>query len=852
MFVSNMRVNQLSTPLGFHIVPLSFSWTVEGYENGMEMISARICILQNKDIVYDSGKRLHADNLDFAVEFEPKARTRYEWQVEVTTDQGTTVKGSSFFETGKINEPWRAKWITVEEETEQPIILRRKFEIKKRPENLRLYICGLGVYEAYLNGKKIGEEYLAPGYHSYDLHLQVQTYDVSDYVEAGENIIEIWLADGWFKGRLGFEGGYKNLYGDRYYAIAELYGKFEDQTEKLLVKTDSKWEYTSSPVTAASIYDGEICDFAISKETSLGTVKESAPANCGKLQDRYSLPILIKERIAPIDFLVTSKGEKILDFGQNITGWVEFQSNLPKGYSIRLTASEVLQKGCFYRDNYRLAKSEFCYHSDGLERIVRPHFTFYGFRYMKIECMDEEGAEVTDFCKLIKKQDFMGCHLRSDIDQIGFFRTGNRNVNQLFSNALWGQKDNHLDVPTDCPQRDERLGWTGDAQIFSETACMNMYMPAFYRKYLWDMRAEQKVLNGSVPNIVPRIKKGIISEHGSCPWADAAVVISWNLYLQYGSKTLLKECYPGMKAWVEYQKQKEESSGGMHLIKEGFHFADWLALDNEGQGPFGKTDSLYIASAYYYYDTLILSKAAKILGYAEAEKYENLAKEIKQAIQKKYFDDKGICICNTQTGSAVALAFGLNPSYGTDAEATALIKRITSKGTHLDTGFVGTAILNKALSMTGHHKLAVDLLLNEEYPGWLYAIRLGATTIWERWNSVLPDGTINPEGMNSLNHYSYGSIVAWMYQYLGGIRVCEAGFKKVYIKPMVDKRLGNMECKINTASGCYESAWYFRENKKIEFQFKIPFNCEARISIGGNEFIRKAGTYTFWYEDTEE
>lgn len=849
MRITDLRTNHISAPLGYSYSPLSFSWKVEAEGGEKEQACARIVVEKDGAAVYDSKDVTDADSLDFPAELELKPRSRYVWTVTVTADHGEKAQGTSFFETGKCKEPWTAKWITpgsgiVKEDSHAGYILEKKFEIEEVKE-ARLYLCGLGVYECYLNGKKAGDEYLAPGYHSYDFHVQTNTFDVTEYLVNGENKLEIWLGEGWFKSRLGFEGGIPNLYGDKLYAIGELY-----VGGVLAASTDETWMSRVSPIVFSGIYDGEIYDARLEDIGSqqggqIVPAREEAPEKCGALTERYSLPIVKKETFEPIEVITSPKGETILDFGQNLTGWVEFDCALEQGQEIRLTACEILQDGCFYHENLRLAKTEFIYISDGRKAHVRPHFTFYGFRYMLAEWKRPDGAweALPAECQ---EYHFTAYHLRSDFDQIGTVVTGDKKVNQLFSNALWGQKDNFLDVPTDCPQRDERLGWTGDAQVFSETACYNMYMPAFYRKYLWDMRAEQSVTKGAVPNVVPRIKQGMIAECGSCPWADAGVIIPWNVYLHYGSRTLLAEMYPGMKAWVDYQRRQDEKEGGPHLVKGGFHFADWLALDNEQPGPFGATDPLYIASAYYYRDADILARSAEVLGYEEDEKaYGQLAKEIRQAILEKYFDKDGLCACHTQTGAAVAVMFGITDGKKME-EGTALSRRVSDNRNHLNTGFVGTTMLCPALSETGHHAQAVDLLLNEDYPGWLYSVNLGATTIWERWNSVMPDGHINPEGMNSLNHYSYGSIVAWMYGYLGGIREKEAGFKKAVIEPRPDIRLGFVECELKSAAGTYRSNWKYEEDGKITIEITVPFGAEAEIRLpdGRSEAV-KAGKYQY-------
>lgn len=848
MKISQLRVNNIEHPLGFHVEPLSFSWKVERSGEEKKMQSARIRIFCDGEQIYDSGEDTKACSTDYPVALELKPRTRYTWSVEVKADNGEIAKADSYFETGKRNEKWVGEWIApqAEDKNIHPV-MRRNFYINpdEAGKSARLYICGLGIYETYINGKKVGNEYLAPGYHSYDFHLQAQTYDATEYLQAGENEIQIWLGAGWFKGRLGFEGGYTDLYGDSCYVISELYVGAETQPA---VFTGKGWKYHRSPILNSNIYDGEVYDSRIAETLQENGWKDAvlrAPEKCGSLCDRYSLPI-IKHEEFKAELLRTPKHEYVLDFGQNLTGWVEFDTELPKGMTVTLTASEIMQDGCFYRENLRTAKAEFTYITNGTREHARPHFTFYGFRYMKVEIRDpQNGKDVTG--EWIFGISFTAYHLRSDFEQIGEIKTGKSKVDQLFSNALWGQKDNFLDVPTDCPQRDERLGWTGDAQVFAETACYNMYMPAFYRKYLWDMRAEQSILNGAVPNVVPRLKKGMVAEYGSCPWADAGVIIPWKVYQQYGNRTLLAECYPGMKAWVDYQRKKEETLGGLHLIKDGFHFADWLALDNPQPGPFGATDPLYVASAYYYEDTRITAKSAEILEKTEeAAEYQKLADEILKAIRQTYFDENGLCTCKTQTGSAIAIMFGLNPSEKTrQQEGDMLAQRVEENNGHLNTGFVGTTMLCPALTGTGHHDIAVQLLLNEDYPGWLYSVNLGATTIWERWDSVLKDGHLNAEGMNSLNHYSYGSIEAWMYGEVCGIRASDAGFKKAVIAPHADRRLGYAKCTLDTAAGCYRSSWHY-EKDTVVYEIEVPFDAQAEFRAEGVEPQKlEAGTYIF-------
>ncbi|MBR1758273.1 MAG: family 78 glycoside hydrolase catalytic domain [Lachnospiraceae bacterium] len=814
MEVYGLKVCNVEKPLGFAMEKPVFSWKL--MNTAGDVTHAAMTIRTGDEVVYESGKVEDANSLGWEIDLPLAPKTRYDCTLELWSNKRERRLERTWFETGKRDEPWVGKWISPQT-SQVSALLRKRFTAQASEAPVRLYLCGLGVYEAYINGKKVGKEYLAPGYHSYDFHLAAQTYDVTDLLVDGENELVIALGEGWFKGRLGFDGGYTNLYGNRLYAIAELY-----QDGKLLAATDETWEELASPVTFANIYDGEVFDQRIQPDV-LGNVILAAPEGCGLLVDRVSLPIVARDRFPVKEVIHTPKGDTILDFGQNLTGWVEFSVDLPKDAQITLTAGEILQDGEFYHDNYRTAKAEFTYISDGTpQKDVRPHFTFYGFRYMKVDCPLP-----------IRAEDFTAVHLRSAIVQTAKFTCGNPLVNRLFENALWGMKDNFLDVPTDCPQRDERLGWTGDAQAISAAACQALYMPAFYRKYLWDMRAEQSILGGSVPNVVPRIKRDMIGEFGSCPWADAGVIIPWNTWKYFGNQALLRETYPGMKAWVDCQRAHEESLGGLHLIKDGFHFADWLALDNPAPGPFGATDPLYISSAYYYRCAQIVAESAEILGLPEAPDYQTLADDILSAIRETYFNANGLCKIKTQTAAALAIVFGLTTDE--TSQGNELARLVAENKDHLNTGFVGTPILCEALSQTGHHETAVTVLLQEDFPGWLYSVKLGATTIWERWNSVMPDGHMNPEGMNSLNHYTYGSIASWMISWLCGVRPEEPGYKKIIIEPKPDPRLGFAKVEVETAMGRMISSWKYDKTGEVHYEITIPWGATATLLLPGEK-----------------
>jgi alpha-L-rhamnosidase len=839
--IKKLRVNHLENPIGFKLNGLSFSWITESSDS-KKQTAAQIIIATDEcfnNVVYDSGKDETANSVSFLAQLELTPRTRYFWRVHVWDELGNEGESKvSFFETGKLNEPWKALWISPSIKDDTHPILRKSLHTKNEIASARAYVTGLGIYEFYINGEKVGNEYLSPGFHSYDFHVQYQTYDITKYLQQGDNAIGVMMGAGWFKGRIGFDGGFSNLYGDDYYFIGEIHVSYTDGSSEIFC-TDDSWKCEKSPVLFSGIYDGEIYDARLEKkgfskpefdDSAWKTVQLANNMRFGPLEERTSLPVVIIEERKPVKLIKTPKDELVLDFGQIMTGWVSCNVNLKLGEEIKLSYGEIMQEECFYRENLRTAKAEYTYISNGVETQIRPHFTFYGFRYVKMEGFHEP----------IDMNSFTACVLMSDMEQTGFIETGNKDVNQLFQNALWSQKGNFLDVPTDCPQRDERLGWTGDAQIFSGTACFNTYAPAFFTKYMEDVNLEQSTLNGSVPHTVPCLKppheNGFIDGHGASPWADVAVIIPWNLYLHYGDKNLLKNQYAGMKAWVDYCIARDNGDGGYKLIKSGFHFADWLALDNleDKESCFGGTDPYYVASAFYYYSTNILSLVAEVLGKSDDVKfYQKQKDEIKKAIQNEYFAPNGRSTIMTQTALVLAIFMDLVPEEQLQRCKKDLLRLIEKKNMHLDTGFVGTPFICRALTKMNCDDYAYHLLLNDDFPSWLYEVKMGATTIWERWNSVLEDGSMSGTGMNSLNHYAYGSIVEWLYRDTCGFNpvMNKPGFKEIVIAPRPTYQLKRAKAILNSSAGTYLSEWEVLDDGRLSFMIQVPFDTTAKIIL---------------------
>ena len=853
MKLTHLRVNHVETPLGLAMKQPVFSWVAEDTADKRQA-AAEIVVRTGGKTVYDSGRREDISSLGFEAPLELAPRTRYDWTVTLWGDGGDWASASSWFETAKQEEPWQAQWIAADfQDKEVQPLLVKDFSLSGEVESARAYVCGLGIYELEINGQKAGNEYLLPGYHCYDFHLEYQTFDITGLVRAGENRVGLALGPGWYKGDIIFDR-YHNLYGDTMQAICEVRVLLKDGTEQV-IPTDLTWKSYPSPVTFSNIYDGEHYDArreipGWSAPCCQGEAGGVVPGTEGteRLIARLGPKIVKKASFSPT-VLQTKKGETVLDFGQNMTGWVEFNADEPAGTEIVLTYGEVLQDGCFYRDNLRSAKAEYRYISNGRPAHVRPHFTFYGFRYVKVEGVSQARAE-----------DFTAWHIRSDIDPTGSIETADPRVNQLFHNAMWGQFDNFLDIPTDCPQRDERLGWTGDAAIISATACKNLYMPAFFHHFLYNVGEEERYYQGAVPFFVPAPKTEDWGDafwlngnpHGCAIWSDVATMMPWAVYENYGDLALLRQDYPVMKTWVERIRRDDEADGGRGLWLRGRQLGDWLALDREDgdtQNPFGATDLPYTATAFYYYSASLTAKAAKALGYeADQKEYQALCQKIKGAFLEEYFNQDGtLRIPVTQTACVLSLFFGLYPEGKKDMVLNALKERIAARNNHLDTGFCGTPFLCRALSDNGANELAYTLFLNDDYPSWLYEVNMGATTVWERWNSILPDGSISGTGMNSLNHYAYGSIVDWMYRNLCGLNPVEEapGYKKAVIRPMPDKRLPWAKLKLDTASGTYQVEWTYGEGG-LRGSVTVPFDCQARLILpNGQERTLFAGTFVF-------
>ena len=819
MKLLDITINHMVEPLGFQLNSLRVDFKIDS--DHFEQIQKQITISCDQETIYQTAF-VDYDNNYFIIDLDLAPRTRYEVTVTLKTAEDKLISESTFFETGKMTEPFTAKWIANHDKDIQNTLFRSAITIQKPIKKARLYMTALGLYETYIDGEKVGQEFLAPGQTAYDQWVQVQTYDVTEAFTQGNHELLISTADGWFKGPYGFIEGVDCIYGDQHRALAEYHVEYEDGSTEVFV-TDENWETTSGRVTKSSIYYGE--DRDDTKEISGWEAVSIVEGDYKVLTDRLSLPLVVKETLDVIDVLDTPAGETVLDFGQNHAGIFRFYNREPKGRKLFFQVGETLQEDNFYNGNLRTARAGFEYISDGIEKWVQPSFTYYGYRYMKVEGNTQP----------IQVDDFKADVIYSDMPSTGHITTNHAKVNRLFENVIWGQKSNFFDVPTDCPQRDERLGWSGDADIFSNTALLNMNAYPFYRKYLRDLAIEQNLNDGRAPMYAPSFGN---KDGGGAIWGDATTVVPWNSYHATGDASILTEHYQAMKDWVDWIGRQTTTK---NLWTGCFQFGDWLALDGENPAmPTGKTDEDFIASIYYHYSSHIVAETAKLMGNeADAKIYSDLATAIKEAIRDEYISNNGRLTIDTQTAYALALQFNLVPQEQTARVVKDLVARLGKDDDHLKTGFVGTPFINQMLSKYGQHKLATKIFLLEDLPSWFYAVNMGATTIWERWNSVEADGSMNPEGMNSLNHYSIGAIMEWAYKYVVGIRNPKAGYQEFDIAPEFDYRLDHVNGYFDSPYGKIAVAYQIETDAQhtITLDVTVPFGSTAHVILPRSEKI---------------
>ena len=734
-----------------------------------------------------------------------------------------------------------AKWIASPRDVGcAAVSFRKDFCSQKQIKKATVSASAMGVYAFFLNGERVGKGILTPGWTSYRHRVQYQTYEVTALLRS-ENRLEFGVGQGWAVGYIGY-GHSNHFFADRVSLIAWLDVIYTDGSRECIV-TDESWQVYSSQVLSSEIYHGETVDLTAPVERIGNAVLSDVQT---KLIPQVGEWITEQERLSPVEILRTPRGELVIDFGQNMTGYVEVRAKGKRGDRIVIHHAEVLdQDGNFYNENYRAARNENIYVLSGGEDLFKPTYTFQGFRYIRLTEYPFEEVEPKNFTAIA---------VHSEMKRTGDFSCGNEKINQLYHNILWGQKSNYLDIPTDCPQRDERLGWTGDAQIFCRAAAFNYDVERFFEKWLGDVALEQNK-DGSVEGIVPHCLPG---KHTliSCAWGDAATVIPWQLYLSYGNEKLLKKHFPMMKKWVEYIRHAGPEE---YLWLDGKHYGDWLAMDNGPDSYDGATPTYYIASVYYLHSTALLIKAGHVLGYDMGE-YEDLYEKIRAAIRARYMkngdlrllpndwkEGDGEPTLKTQTAYVLALYFGVCEEAERALFASRLAEMIRENGTRMTTGFVGTPYLLHALSENGYIDLAYELLLQEKAPSWLYSVCHGATTMWEHWNSQKEDGSFWSTKMNSFNHYAYGAVLDWIVGVASGITPAEEApaYKTVRLEPHPSKALGFAKAVLETRQGSLRSHWYYKGDA-VYYEFEIPRGVTAKLRLpSGYEATLGEGSYHF-------
>ncbi len=706
-----------------------------------------------------------------------------------------------------------AMWITPEADFGEVCpTFCKNIQVKGGLRDAALTVTATGVYEAYIEGKRVGEYILAPGWTNYERRLQYQTYCITDLLKEGDNALEISVGSGWYRGKITRDKTPRiwttpNI-------IAEITLIYENEAETVF--TDLSWQSKKSPVRASDIYDGEVYDANAVSE--MFPVKK-ASANKTVLIPQEGEEIREQETLIPIRSFKTPKGEWVIDFGQEITGYISVALQAKKGEEIVLSFAEVLDKdGNFYNENYREALCRYRYICKDGWQSYKPHFTFYGFRYIRVD-QCPAGTKADDFKAIV---------VHSQIRRTGWLETRHKNVNRLFENIIWGQKGNFLDVPTDCPQRNERLGWTGDAQVFAKTACYQYDVHKFFRKWLRDMQTEQR-FDGQIPFVVPDVlynfKQSINALNASAAWGDAAVICPWQVYEVYGDTDVLQECFPMMQKWVAYM---ESTTDDPHLWTGHSGYGDWLGLD-AGEGNYrGATDQDFVSSAYYKYTTQLVAKAAKVIG-RDYRVYEEKTAQARAAFIERF------PVFKTQTEHVLALFFDLTDRKKETADA--LHEMIVQNGTRLTTGFVGTPYLLFALSDNGYAETAYQLLLQNQFPSWLYAVEKGATTIWEHWDGIKEDGSFWSKDMNSFNHYAYGAVAQWVFEVAAGIKMTGEGLE---IAPVPNRLLGDLKAVFDSRYGKVMSAWEYTE-KGVRYELEIPVSC--KVTLHGETKILEKGKY---------
>ena len=851
----NLTVSEgFENPLGFYDASPTFSWKLPNnvkYQTAYAIVAASSPeLLPDKPDIWQSKKTSSENSIFNPYEGQNLgSRQKIYWQIMYWDehDQPSNWSETAYFELGLLrNSDWKAKWTSLDTAKDsikgvrnflmhRPQYLRKDFELSSIVISARLYITAKGVFDVHLNGKDVSDDVLTPGWTPYNKRIETLTYDVTELLTSGKNAIAVELASGWHSGRISRgKAVYKNFTSPK--ILCQLEITLKDGSKKIIVSDESWKGTTNGPRRLASLYDGEVYDANLEIQgwtkatfdaSTWETTQNAAISDSVSLRPKRHETVKTTEVLEDVEIVSTTKSSVVFNMKQNMLGVPKVTVPMKKGDTLTIRFSEMLlSDGTFYTDNYRSAKST-DYYISGKDGVIEwsPKFTFHGFQFVELSGYDKSVEPTTNWIK--------GLVQHSDITKNGSFTSSNEKLNQLQSNITWGLRDNLLDVPTDCPQRDERLGWTGDAQVISPTAMFNFDTHAFWTAWLQSMRETQSEhSDGLVPFIIPDVLQ---NNKASSGWGDAAVIIPWDIYNITGDKKVLEENYEMAKKWVGYYESKSQD-----FIPNIHSFADWLQPYPEKTGKIGNrgdTPRLFVNTAYFAHSSHLVSKIAGVLGKTDDEKkYKDLYKNIASAFENNFFDINGKFKNKKQTQTSYLLAIYfdlLKPETKIKAQQH-LLQEIKKADYHLGTGFLGTPILPKVLDDMGEINLMYKILFKETYPSWFYSINQGATTMWERWNSFSKKDGYNPQSMNSLNHYAYGAVGQWMYERIAGLSSLEPGYKKIKIAPIPNTEFLNAaSASLNTPYGKASSSWKI-ENNTFYLDVVIPANTSAEIHIPYN------------------
>ncbi|MBT9607849.1 glycoside hydrolase family 78 protein [Microbacterium sp.] len=846
--VSPLTFEHLRDALGIGVAAPRLSWKTDA-PAGWRQTAYEIEIVTERG-VETSGVVQSAESVLVDWPFAPLAsRERATLRVRLfgAGDAASEWSPAARVEAGLLDaEDWIAgvvgpDWDEEPESLRRPPRVRRSFEVASGVARARLYVSAHGLYEVEINGRRVGDDALSPGWTVYGERLRYYTYDVTEHLRAGANAIGSWLADGWYRGRLGFHGGYPNLYGSDIGLIAQLEIEHADGT-RTVVATDDAWEAAPSPILTTGIYEGEHYDARLQRadwaaaDAGDWTPARLLPVDHSTLVAPEGPPVRCTEELEPVAVTRSATGGWVLDFGQNISGRLRLRVAADEGQVITLRHAEVLQDGELYTRPLRGAAATDVLVADGEEQEWEPRFTIHGFRY----------AEVTGWPGEVAPGAIVARVYHTDMERTGWFDSSDPLLNRLHENVRWSMRDNFVDIPTDCPQRDERLGWTGDLQVFAPAASFLYDCSGMLRSWLRDVAVEQ-LPDGTVPWYVPVIPGGEewTPIRPGAAWGDVAVLTPWTLYRQFGDARILRDQYDSARKWVDLVARL---AGPSRLWNTGFQLGDWLDPAAPPHDPADATTDRYlVATAYFAWSSLHLAKSAEVLGRAEdAATYARLAAEVREAFRGEYVTASGLLSSDAQTAYALAIEFELYSDVAErDVWGARLAELVRAGGNRIATGFAGTPLITDALTRSGHVEVAYDLLLEKECPSWMYTVLSGGTTTWERWDSLLPDGTVNPGGMTSFNHFALGAVADWIHRTVAGLAPVEPGYRRIAFAPRPGGGLTHAAAEHETPYGRAAVAWHI-EDEQLHVEVRVPTGATGVVSLpDGREFEVAAGAHTF-------